>query len=74
MYEWVPQLTPGYFPARMMWMDIAGCGDSDMIAKEGLYEVKSPVWKSKVGGLLLATTGHVHDGESSRIGLWNWMI
>jgi hypothetical protein len=48
----------------MVWMDIVGCGDSDTPAREGYFEIKSPPWKSKIGGVMLATAGHVHDGKS----------
>jgi hypothetical protein len=53
---------PGYKPARMVWADITGCGASEAIPKEGSYEFKSPGWSSTIGGVMLSTLGHVHDG------------
>jgi len=61
-YEWVPRSEPGYRPARMIWTDITGCGASEAAPKEGTYEMMSPGWTSTIGGVMLATLGHVHDG------------
>lgn len=54
-YEYVPQSTPGYKKAEMVWMDITGCGNSDAPAQVGNYELKSSGWSSKISGKLLAT-------------------
>jgi hypothetical protein len=54
--------TPDYKPAQMLWMDLTGCSDSYMPGREGYYEYRSPGWKSSIGGRLLSTNGHMHDG------------
>lgn len=46
----------------MIWMDITGCGGSEVSPLEGAYEAISPIWKSTVNGTLLFSTGHTHDG------------
>lgn len=61
-YEYVPQSAPGYKAARLIWLDIDGCGSGEVPAQEGHYELKSPVWRSTISGRLLTTTGHTHDG------------
>jgi len=61
-FEHVPKTMPGYKPARMLWMDITGCGASEARPQEGNYELRSPSWNSTIGGVMLATLGHVHDG------------
>lgn len=65
IYEWVPITEPGYKEAKMAWVDITGCGWSDAPGLEGIYEYKSPGWKSTVAGALLYTYGHTHDGGAS---------
>jgi hypothetical protein len=54
--------TPGYKPAKMLWMDVTGCYNANAAAKEGAYELRSPGWKSTISGVLLSTLGHTHDG------------
>jgi hypothetical protein len=61
-FEYVPFSIPGYKPARMVWLDISGCTDSNMPGREGEYEYQSPGWKSTIGGKMLASVGHMHDG------------
>jgi hypothetical protein len=63
-YEWVPRNATGYRPARFLWTDVTGCGTSEAPAQEGVYELRSPGWISTIGGVMLSTLGHVHDGES----------
>jgi hypothetical protein len=47
----------------MIWTDVTGCGSSEAKAFEGTYELRSPGWKSTIGGVMLSTWGHVHDGK-----------
>ena len=46
----------------MAWLDITGCGLSNVPAREGQYEIRGPAWKSTVNGRLLSASGHVHNG------------
>jgi len=51
-----------YKPAKMLWMDVTGCYNAEATAQEGFYELKSPGWNSTIGGALIYTLGHTHDG------------
>jgi hypothetical protein len=46
----------------MIWTDVTGCGPSEAQPKEGTYELRSPGWNSTIGGVMLKTWGHLHDG------------
>lgn len=46
----------------MAWLDITGCGASDVPARVGDYDIKSPPWTANFNGRLLSATGHTHDG------------
>lgn len=46
----------------MAWLDITGCGSSEVPAQGGEYTKTSPGWSSTVSGKLLSAVGHVHDG------------
>jgi hypothetical protein len=61
-FEHVPRKEPGYREARMLWLDITGCGPSEAVPREGAYTARSPGWTSTIGGVMLATLGHTHDG------------
>lgn len=52
----------GYQQSAAIWMDVGGCTGSDVPAKEGVYEVKSPEFKVAYGGRLISTHAHLHDG------------
>jgi hypothetical protein len=62
MYEHVPEGTPGYKPATMVWLDVTDCGEARTPAKEGSYELQSTPWASTIEGTMLFTAGHAHDG------------
>ncbi|KAF2401892.1 hypothetical protein EJ06DRAFT_366876 [Trichodelitschia bisporula] len=67
-YETLPTReaeAQGYKPADSIWMDITGCGISETEAREGRYELYSPIWNSTVDGTLIFSTGHLHDGGES---------
>ncbi|KAF2231815.1 hypothetical protein EV356DRAFT_578880 [Viridothelium virens] len=64
-YEWLPATSSvgqTYKAANMAWLDVTGCGDSEVTAQEGVYTLSSPGWRSTVSGKLLSALGHVHDG------------
>jgi hypothetical protein len=61
-FEHVPKNEPGYREARMLWLDITGCGPSEAVPREGAYTARSPGWTSTIGGVMLSTLGHTHDG------------
>jgi len=52
----------GYQAVATLWLDIGGCSGSNVPAREGVYQIESPVYKLTMGGLLLETSSHLHDG------------
>jgi len=46
-----------------IWLDIGGCGDSDLPAfANTTFSYTSPAWKSTVKGRVVMAGGHLHDG------------
>ncbi|KAF2400687.1 hypothetical protein EJ06DRAFT_556215 [Trichodelitschia bisporula] len=55
-YEWVPK-SSGYKAATMYWLTIG-----EPAAKSGVYKFTTQPVKANVGGKLLYSIGHMHDG------------
>lgn len=69
-YEVIDMTAPeaaGYKAVMGIWMDVGGCTGSDVPAKEGVYQLESPVFKVAHGGRLLDTSAHLHDGGTHLI-------
>ncbi|KAF1816587.1 hypothetical protein P152DRAFT_479101 [Eremomyces bilateralis CBS 781.70] len=64
LYEYVPASTAGYKAATIIEMDATECGDSELPAKEGVYEYHSAEWVSPYSGEILWVIGHGHDGAT----------
>lgn len=63
LFEYVPKSTPGYRPARLVWVDVTNCAkNSDFIPKTGVYEKVSKNFAMKHDAELLFANGHQHDG------------
>ena len=65
IYEWIPATSSVGLTckaANMAWLDVTGCGESEVTAHEGVYTLSSPGWRSTISGKLLSALGHVHDG------------
>lgn len=50
----------GYSGAVGIWMDVGGCTGSNVPAKQGVYQLESPVYKVSTPGRLLEASGHLH--------------
>jgi hypothetical protein len=66
-YKYVAGDTPGFKPAKPLWLDVAQCGTSEVPAKTGKYTVASQPWTSTITGTLLGGAGHLHDGGTNAV-------
>jgi hypothetical protein len=63
LVEYLPKSTPGYRPARLVWVDVTNCArDSDFNPSTGAYERKSQNFKMQHNAEFLFGNGHTHDG------------
>lgn len=62
-FEYILKSTPGYKPARMVWLDVTDCSrESEFPASVGTYKKESKEFVMKDSGEWLIAAGHVHDG------------
>lgn len=62
-FEYIPGLPSSFHKATPIWLDITGCGNSEMPAKtNGAFQYTSPIWTANATGRITASTGHLHDG------------
>ncbi|KAK1063114.1 hypothetical protein LTR33_012353 [Friedmanniomyces endolithicus] len=63
IWEFLPS-PPSYFRhAVPYWLDVGGCGDSDVPAKaDSQYDYTSPVVTASSHGEIALIAGHLHDG------------
>ncbi|KAK0367220.1 hypothetical protein LTR91_005175 [Friedmanniomyces endolithicus] len=63
IWEFLPS-PPSYFRhAVPYWLDVGGCGDSDVPAKaDSRYDYTSPVVTASFHGEIALIAGHLHDG------------
>ena len=63
-WEYIPSVPAGFDKVKPLWLDIGGCGSSDLPAKANQafqYTDPSP-WTSNIAGRITAMIGHLHDG------------
>jgi len=62
-YEVIDQsAAAGYQAVSTLWLDIGGCTGSNVPARQGVYQIESPIFKITKAGRLLETSSHLHDG------------
>lgn len=62
-YEYLPGLPSSFYKVTPIWLDITGCGDSEMPAKNNTaFQYTSPIWTANATGRVTAGVGHLHDG------------
>jgi hypothetical protein len=58
MWEWLPNTTPGYKPAEMLWIDVTSCGrQSDFPGKPGTFSLESKDFVMKEDLFMLDAIG-----------------
>jgi hypothetical protein len=63
-WEYIPSVPAGFDKVKPLWLDIGGCGSSDLPAKPNqAFQYTDPNhWTSNFTGRITATVGHLHDG------------
>ena len=62
-YEYIPSLPKGFDKVKSYWLDIGGCGSSELPAEpDTTFEYSSPHWKSNSTGRVTCIVNHLHDG------------
>jgi hypothetical protein len=72
-WEYIPSVPAGFDTVKPLWLDIGGCGSSDVPAKANQafqYTDPSP-WTSNFAGRITGMGGHLHDGGTHLIATKN---
>lgn len=63
VWEFIPSVPKDFKKVRSYWLDVGGCGSSDVDAKENqAFQYSSPTWETKESGRIVFTASHLHDG------------
>ncbi|TKA83842.1 hypothetical protein B0A55_00111 [Friedmanniomyces simplex] len=63
IWEYLPSPRPYFKHAIPYWLDVGGCGDSDVPAKSvSQFAYTSPVLNASFHGTIALIAGHLHDG------------
>jgi len=63
IWEYVPSIPEDFKQAVPYWLDVGGCGDSDVPAKANQkFHYESPALKANFDGDIAFVAGHLHDG------------
>ena len=74
-WEYVDSILPNFESAVPIWLDVTGCGDSDVPAKpDAQFSYTSPPVNSSFHGSIIMIGGHLHDGGTSLDVMRNGMI
>ncbi len=63
-WEYIPSVPSGFDKLKPLWLDIGGCGSSEVAAKTNpvfQYTDTAP-WTSNFTGRITTMAGHLHDG------------
>ena len=63
-WEYIPSVPAGFDKVKPLWLDIGGCGSSDVPAKPNqAFQYTDPnPWTSNFTGRITTMGGHLHDG------------
>lgn len=63
VWEYIPSIPAHFEQALPVWLDVTGCGGSEVPAKpHEVFTYSSPPVKSDFNGNAVLIAGHVHDG------------
>jgi hypothetical protein len=63
VFEFIPTVPKKFKKVKGYWLDVGGCGSSDVEAKEDqAFEYSSPKFRSEELGSVVFTASHLHDG------------
>lgn len=63
-WEYIPSVPAGFDKVKPLWLDIGGCGSSDLPPKANqAFQYTDPApWTSDFTGRITFMGGHLHDG------------